>query len=113
METVGSLILPKSRRHSETFPLSVVGRGFARISPVRVWPSWLCQERRDRTGDDEGERDEDEEKVDERGERKKPGPKGAEAEEHKRNAWELNHVVGRLVREISRCESARTRTHVY
>lgn len=29
-----------------------------------------------------------------------------------RNAWELNHVVGRLVREISRCESARAYTHI-
>lgn len=37
-----------------------------------------------------------------------PGPKGARARE--RNAWELNHVVGRLAREISRCESAHTHT---
>jgi len=28
--------------------------------------------------------------------------------EHERNAWELNHVVGRLAREISRCESTHT-----
>lgn len=50
-------------------------------------------------------------KIGERGRkegRKKPGPKGARARE--RNAWELNHVVGRLAREISRCESAHTHT---
>lgn len=110
LETVGLLILPKSRPPLfETSPS--VGQGFARNSPVRVWPSWPCQERRDRIDDDEGKRDEDRgaRTEGEGGGRKKPGPKGA----RERNAWELNHVVGRLAREISRCESARTRTHTY
>lgn len=57
LETVGLLILPKSRPPLfETSPS--VGQGFARNSPVRVWPSWPCQERRDRI-DDEGKQDED------------------------------------------------------
>lgn len=57
LETVGLLILPKSRPPLfETSPS--VGQGFARNSPVRVWPSWPCQERRDGI-DDEGKQDED------------------------------------------------------
>jgi len=102
LETVGLLILPKSRLF-ETSPS--VGQGFARNSPVRVWPSWPCQERRDRI-DDEGKRDEGERGW--KGERKKP--KGTRERERERNAWELNHVVGRLAREISRCESTHTYT---
>lgn len=102
LETVGLLILPKSRRSLRR--LLQWARASREIR--RSGFGLRGRAKKEGTGSKASEM-----KIGERGRkegRKKPGPKGARARE--RNAWELNHVVGRLAREISRCESARTHT---